>query len=131
MPEDQKQGKEGLDDLDPEMEMERYLELDEPLLIHFEDGDTFKIDTPWEDIWYMSMNRIPPGIKSCFGQPNVDAEIMFSPCLWRKISRVQVHPGKEGASALTLWLEGGNRSDCLPMGGPFVRSTASMSSGRR
>lgn len=34
-------------------------------------------------------------------------EIMFSPCLWRKISRVQVHPGKEGAGALTLWLEGG------------------------
>ncbi len=50
---------------------------------------------------------MPLGIKSSFGQPNMESEIIFLPYLWRKISRVQVYSDKEGVGAFTLWLEGG------------------------
>ena len=74
----------------PEVPYSRYAEIDEPFLIEFEDGDTFAIDTPQQPEFRMSMNCIPWGIKAGTNLPNVEADILFSPCMGRRIKTVEV-----------------------------------------
>lgn len=74
----------------PEVPYSRYAEIDEPFMIEFEDGDTFAIDTPQQPEFRMSMNCIPWEIKAGANLPNVEADILFSPCIGRRIKTVEV-----------------------------------------
>lgn len=68
----------------------RSSQIDEPLLVQFEDGDVFEIDTPQEADYRFSMNCIPWYIDAGTNQPNVDADRLFSVCLDKKIEDVQI-----------------------------------------
>lgn len=68
----------------------RYAEIDEPILIKFEDGSIFEIETPQEPEFRFSMDCIPWSIGAGTNMPNLDANIMFSPCIGRTIKHVEV-----------------------------------------
>ena len=68
----------------------RYAEIDEPLMIEFEDGDVFQICTPQEPEFRFSMNCIPWDIRAGTNLPNMNADILFSPCVGKQISKVEV-----------------------------------------
>lgn len=78
--------------IDPAVPYCRYAEIDEPLLIEFEDGDVFEIVTPQDPEFRMSMNCIPWGIDAGTNPPNVDANILFAPCLGGNIESVEIEP---------------------------------------
>lgn len=72
----------------------QYIESDEPLLIRFEDGDTFEITAPFEHCLQMSMNCIPWGIKAGCNYQNCDADVFFSSCKGQTIRSVEVYGEK-------------------------------------
>lgn len=101
----------------------RYAEIDEPLLIKFEDEDRFEISASRESIFRMSMNCIPWGIDPDPGgnEYNAEASVVFDTCIGKIIDRVEVKThhtseepmtfrkfsdGKERelVSSITLWL---------------------------
>ncbi len=110
----------------PDTPFGRYAEIDEPLLIEFEDGDVFEIETPQEPEFRFSMNCIPWWIDAGTNLPNLDAEVFFSPCIGRTITGVEVktyitdkdpmfrdyfdeeHSKKELVSHIVLRLDDGN-----------------------
>lgn len=88
--EEERQEMSGYAQIDPAVPYCRYAEIDEPLLIEFEDGDVFEIVTPQEPEFRMSMNCIPWGIDAGTNLPNVDANILFAPCLGEVITSVEI-----------------------------------------
>ena len=88
--ENERQHKSSYANIDPNMRFVRYAEIDEPILIEFEDGDVFEIDTPQEPEFRMSMNRIPWLINAGTNHPNIDANILFSPCIGQKIVSIDI-----------------------------------------
>ena len=91
LPEEERQRQSDYSVIDPAMQFYRYAEIDEPLLIEFEDGDVFEIDTPQVPLFQMSMNRIPWWIGAGTNQPNAEADIIFSPCIGQTITAVEVN----------------------------------------
>lgn len=69
----------------------RLIETDEPLMIQFEDGDTFEIDAPQEPEFRMSMNELPWGILPGINDRNCDAKVVFGPCIGQKITAAKVN----------------------------------------
>lgn len=94
LPEEERQKRSDYKNIAPEALFARCAEIDEPLLIMFEDEDVFEIDTPQEPIFCMSMNRIPWWIDAGTNLPNVHADVLFSPCLGKEITDVEVHTYK-------------------------------------
>ncbi len=91
LPEEARQRKSNYSTIDPTMQFSRYAQIDEPFLIEFEDGDVFEVDTPQDPEFRMSMNCIPWWIKAGTNQPNVEADILFSPCVGQEIVSVEVN----------------------------------------
>lgn len=91
LPEDERRRRSNYPTIDPTMQFSRYAQIDEPLLIEFEDGDIFEIETPQDPEFRMSMNCIPWWIKAETNQPNVEANILFSPCIGQEIVSVEVN----------------------------------------
>ena len=85
LPEEERQRKSNYSTIDPTMQFSRYAQIDEPFLIEFEDGDIFEVDTPQDPEFRMSMNCIPWWIKAGTNQPNVEADILFSTCVGRRL----------------------------------------------
>lgn len=123
MPEEERQLKSKYDNISSTLQLSRYSQIDEPLLIKFEDDDVFEIDTPCEPKYRFSMNCIPWFIDAGTNLPNVDANILFKPCIGKKIVEIEVdtyfsdmHPmyhepfdekgtKYEMVSRVVLWLE--------------------------
>lgn len=113
------------ENIEPSLELYRYAEIDEPFLIEFEDGDVFEIDTPQEPEYRFSLNSIPWWIEAGTNKPNVEADILFSPCLGKKVTSIEIktyttdqdpmyrgffdeqHSSRELTSGIIIWLEGG------------------------
>lgn len=91
LPEEERQRKSDYINILPDMGFNRCAEIDEPLLIEFEDGDVFEIDTPQEPEFRMSMNCIPWQINAGTNAPNADADILFSPCIGQTVVSVEVN----------------------------------------
>lgn len=132
--EEERQLKSNYDNISPALEFSRHSKIDEPLLIKFDDGDVFEIDTPQEPKYRFSMNCIPWFINAGTNVPNVKANILFEPCIGKKIVEVAVDTyvsdtdpvfrclfddlgtKREMVSRIVLWLEGGiglSISGCL------------------
>lgn len=88
--EEERQRKSDYSNIEPSIPYCRFAEIDEPLMIEFEDGDVFEIDTPQTPEFRMSMNCIPWWIDAGTNLPNADANILFAPCLGRTIESVEV-----------------------------------------
>lgn len=91
LPEDERQSKSKYCAIDDSLQFSRCAEIDEPLLIEFEDGDVFEIETPQEPEFRLNMNSIPWWIGSGVNSPNADANLIFSPCIGQKIISVEVN----------------------------------------
>lgn len=78
-------------EIDPDTRLIRTAVTDTPLLIAFADGDVFEIDTPQKPEFRMSMNCIPWQIGVDMTPPNVDANILFSPCIGQTITAVEMN----------------------------------------
>ena len=77
-------------DIDPSTEFERYVEIDEPMLMEFEDGDVFEFAAPRESVFCMSMNKIPWDIHAGTNPNNADAGIVFAPCIGKTVTSVEL-----------------------------------------
>lgn len=124
MSEEKRQLKSDYLNIDDDFKFIRISEADEPLLIQFEDGNVFEIDTPQEPEFKFSMNCIPWNIKAGTNQPNMDANVLFDICLNKKITDIEIethktniHPmyyepldasdsERELIKNIILWLEG-------------------------
>jgi len=109
LPEEERQLQSEYENISQDWPFFRFSQTDEPLMILFEDGDHFEIEVPWESEFLMSMNAIPWEIKAERGLPNVDANVLFLPCLEQKIVDVKIRPqsaiATEAALEILLCLE--------------------------
>lgn len=89
LPDEERQQQSNYKNIDPNMLFYRGASIDEPLLIAFDDGDVLEIDVPWENVFRMSLNRIPWDIEFGTNAPNIDADFLFSPCIDQVITSVE------------------------------------------
>lgn len=89
--EEERQKQSNYNNIAPDILYGRNAEIDEPLLIEFEDGDVFEIETPQQSEFRFSMNCIPWWIDAGTNLPNLDANIFFSPCIGRTIKAIEVN----------------------------------------
>lgn len=117
----------------PDTQYSRFAEIDEPLLIKFEDetnsesifyeGDIFEIDTPQQSEFRLSMNCIPWRINAGTNAQNAEANQLLSPCIGHGITSVEIntfttdtdpmfhkpfddkHTQRELVSDITIWLD--------------------------
>lgn len=78
------------DYISPEMPFPRAVEIDEPLLIQFEDGDVLEIESPRENEYRMSINHVPWWTHAEINNPNASADVIFSPCIGKCIESVDI-----------------------------------------
>ena len=64
--------------------------MDSPVLIKFEDGDSFEIDTEWEGEYNISMNEIPWDAENSANPENIDGSSIMDLCRGVKISKAEV-----------------------------------------
>ncbi len=88
--EDERQRLSDYDLIDSGVLLGRCAEIDEPLQIGFEDKDSFEIDTPQDPEFRFSLNYIPWHICEGTNLRNVDADMLFSPCIGKTIKSVEV-----------------------------------------
>lgn len=67
----------------------RSSEIDTPLLILLNDGTQFEIDILESWVYNLSLNQIPYDIKDYWDNTNIDANILFAPCIGQKIISVE------------------------------------------
>ncbi len=89
LPEEERQARSELDAIDPESVFFRAASVDDPLLIKFEDGDIFEILVPQVPEFCMSMNCIPWSIAPGVNLPQINADILFAPCLGQQVVAVE------------------------------------------
>lgn len=82
---------EHVDDLFP---FPLWQQLDGPVLIKFEDGDQFEIETPLVKYFTVSMNEIPWNAEAPINGENVNGSILFDLCKGFKITKVEVEWGR-------------------------------------
>lgn len=135
LPEETRQNRSEYANISPDTLYQRFAEIDEPLLIKFEDetnsdslfydGDIFEIDTPQQPEFRFSMNCIPWWIDAGTNAQNVEANRLFSPCIGHCITNVEIntyttdidpmyhtpfddkHTHRELVSDITIWLNNG------------------------
>ena len=88
--EEERQLRSEYNNISRELLYDRYAETDEPFMIKFEDGDIFEIETPQVPEFRFSINRIPWTIRAGTNLSNLDANVMFAPCIGRTISAVEI-----------------------------------------
>lgn len=91
LPEAERQYRSNYPTIDTDMQFYRCAEIDEPILIGFENGEIFEIDTPQAPEFRMSMNCIPWWIGAGTNDPNIEADILFSPCIGHTIVSVEIN----------------------------------------
>ncbi len=109
------------DKIDDYFPFSLYLEMDSPVLIRFEDGDCFEVDSSVEENYNISMNEIPWDAKDLSPNPeNIDGSILFDSFKGVKITDAEVMiekdaTGREYINGLKLgfWYEGDKLSLCF------------------
>lgn len=133
LPEEERQKKSNYANILPETLYLRFAEIDEPLLIKFDDetdsddifydGDTLEVDTPQQPEFRLSMNCIPWGINAETNSRNAEAKLLFAPCIGHCIKDIEIstyitevdpmfhepfdskHSKRELVSDITIWLD--------------------------
>ncbi|MDR1976320.1 MAG: hypothetical protein LBQ18_04955 [Campylobacteraceae bacterium] len=70
------------------------VEIDEPMIIVFEDGERFEIDYSEASSVMMAKNTLPIDIKAGINFRNFDASKLFSPCIGQTIIGIKVTPSE-------------------------------------
>lgn len=71
-------------------ETDRYAEIDQPLIIQFEDGDVFALDFSDFSTVKCGLNTIPHNVEASFNPEDVDANILFSDLIGGKIDSIGI-----------------------------------------
>ena len=81
----------GINDVDDNIMFYREAEIDDCMVVGFDDGSTFEISTGFGVSWAVSMNQIPWNVRSKYPDcPYLDASILFSSCIGRTITDIEV-----------------------------------------
>ncbi len=106
----ERQTKSDFDNIDNAFELERLAEIDEPLLIEFEDGDRLELSAIWKHYYILTMNHIPWNIEADVNLPNIDANVLFSPLLNQTITGFEIVPDELATTVvceIILWFDNG------------------------
>lgn len=69
---------------------DRYVEIDEPIIIYFEDGDRLEVDYSEASYLKIGKNSLPIDIEYSTNCPNADMNIVFSNCIGSTITGFKV-----------------------------------------
>ena len=76
--------------IDENVEFLRYVEIDEPIIIEFEDGSRFEIDYCDGSTIKIGLNTLPKNIEWGINHPNVDGNVVFSNCINKTVIGFEV-----------------------------------------
>ena len=79
----------------------RYVQIDEPIIFYFEDGDRLEIDFSEGSSLKLGKNSLPEDIEFGTNYPNIDANVIFSNCIGKEISYFEVSMSSELISEFT------------------------------
>lgn len=68
----------------------RYVKIDEPIIIYFDDGDRLEIDFSEASSIKIGKNSLPENVEFSINAPNADMNIVFSNCIGKAIKRFEV-----------------------------------------
>lgn len=104
------------DKIPPHFKFIRVIEIDEPILIEFENGDVLEVLAEIEPEFRISMNKIPFDTKAGINKNNMIANVIFSNCIDKRISNIEIdtcesfNSNTEKNCVIVIRLENG---DCL------------------
>lgn len=78
------------DSIPDEVEFNRYAQIDEPIIIEFDDGDRLEIDYSEASSLKIGLNSLPKNIQCGCNIANVDGNILFSECIEEQIIGYEV-----------------------------------------
>ncbi len=78
------------ENISEDTELYRWVEVDEPIIIEFDDNDTLEIDFSEASSLKMSKNGLPKDITWGINRNNADLNIVFSNCIGAKIQDIVV-----------------------------------------
>lgn len=70
---------------------DRFIEIDEPIIIEFESGDKLEIDYSECGSLKVGLNSLPNELKSFYGYNNLNGNVIFSNCLGEQLNGFAVH----------------------------------------
>ena len=68
----------------------RYIEIDEPIIFFFDNGDRLEVDFSEASSLKIGKNSLPENIEFSVNHPNADMNIIFSNCLQKEIKGFEV-----------------------------------------
>lgn len=68
----------------------RYVKIDEPIIIYFDDGDRLEIDFSEASSIKIGKNSLPENVEFSINAPNADMNIVFSNCIGKAIKGFEV-----------------------------------------
>lgn len=74
----------------PDTPFTRYVEIDEPIIIYFDNGDRLEIDFSEASSLKIGKNSLPENVKFSTNAPNADINIVFSNCIGKEIKGFEV-----------------------------------------
>lgn len=104
--EEERQRKSDYDNIDKHFLLRRFAEIDEPLLISFQDGEQLELNADLS-CYEISMNKIPFDIKPGICSRNAHAKVLLYPCLHHAITEIEVVRGQgiDDIAALIIWFK--------------------------
>lgn len=105
MSEDQKHNLSRVDNIPSDFDFFCNAKIDDPCVILFENSETFEIDALMHYEYRFSMNCIPWDSDSADRVRNVDAGVLFSQAIGKRITEVEATVEYDEVMRIVLWLE--------------------------
>ena len=70
--------------------LQRYVEIDEPIIFYLDNGDRFEIDYSFGSTIKIGKNSLPENIECGINLPNADMNVVFSNCLGKEIKGFEI-----------------------------------------
>lgn len=105
MSEDEKHNLSHVDNIPSDFELFCNAKIDDPCVILFENGETFEIDALMDSEYMFSMNCISWDSDIADRERNVDAGVLFSQAIGKRITEVEATVEYDKVLRIVLWLE--------------------------
>ena len=94
------------------LEIDRWAEIDKPLLIKFTDGDILAVSCPLEGAVRMDLNNIPWGIKPGINQETFYANVLFKDMIGKQLTSFRVTLKEELEEIDSIYFGYGSEGEC-------------------
>ncbi len=74
----------------PDTPFTRYVEIDEPIIVYFDNGDRLEVDFSEASSLKIGKNSLPENIEFSTNAPNADMNIIFSNCIGKEVKGFEV-----------------------------------------